>query len=51
MNEATATSLDRKAEAPIKAVAGVIHVEAASFAKTGGKISWGGQFPNVLVHD
>jgi hypothetical protein len=34
-----------------KAVPGVIHVEAASFAKTGGKISWGGQFPNVLVHD
>ena len=31
--------------APIKAVAGVIHVEAASFAKTGGKISWGGQIP------
>jgi len=36
---------------PIKAVAGVLHVEAASFARTGGKISWGGQFPNVLVHD
>ena len=29
----------------------MIHVEAASFVKTGGKISWGGQFPNVLVHD
>jgi len=40
-----------QAGAPIKAVAGVIHVEAASFAKTGGEISWGGQFPNVLVHD
>ena len=40
-----------RAGAPIKAVAGVIHVEAASFAKTGGEISWGGQFPNVLVHD
>lgn len=30
---------------------GVIHVEAASFVKTGGEISWGGQFPYVLVHD
>ena len=30
---------------------GVIHVEAASFVKTGGEISWGGQFPHVLVHD
>ncbi|MCY3019439.1 MAG: hypothetical protein NTW87_10495 [Planctomycetota bacterium] len=36
---------------PIKAAAGVIHVEAASFAKTGGEISWGGQLPHVLVHD
>ncbi|MBJ7285932.1 MAG: hypothetical protein JHD00_12620 [Akkermansiaceae bacterium] len=34
-----------------KALPGVIQVEAASFVKTGGKISWGGQFPNVLVHD
>jgi len=34
-----------------KALSGVIQVEAASFVKTGGKISWGGQFPNVLVHD
>lgn len=40
-----------KPEAPATAAAGVIHVEAASFAKTGGEISWGGQFPNVLVHD
>jgi hypothetical protein len=40
-----------KPTVPIKAVAGVIHVEAASFARTGGKISWGGQFPRVLVHD
>jgi len=40
-----------KPAGPFKAVAGVIHVEAASFAKTGGQISWGGQFPNVLVHD
>jgi len=39
------------AGAPIKAVAGVMHVEAAAFDKTGGEISWGGQFPNVLVHD
>ena len=37
--------------APVKAVAGEMHVEAASFAKTGGEISWGGQFPQVLVHD
>ena len=36
---------------PTKMVDGVIHVEAASFAKTGGEISWGGQFPHVLVHD
>jgi hypothetical protein len=36
---------------PTKMVDGVIHVEAASFAKTGGEISWGGQFPYVLVHD
>jgi hypothetical protein len=40
-----------KPTAPVKVAAGVIHVEAAYFAKTGGKISWGGQFPNVLVHD
>ena len=36
---------------PIKAMDGVLHVDAASFAKTGGKISWGGQVPHVLVHD
>ena len=36
---------------PIKAVAGVMHVEAAAFVKTGGEISWGGQFPHLLVHD
>lgn len=40
-----------KPTAPVKMVAGVIHVEAASFAQTGGKISWGGQIPHVLVHD
>jgi hypothetical protein len=37
--------------APIKAVAGVIHVEAASFARTGGQISWGGQIPHVVVQN
>lgn len=36
---------------PIKVVNGILHVDAASFAKTGGEISWGGQFPHVLVHD
>ncbi len=40
-----------KPAGPTKMVDGVIHVEAASFAKTGGEISWGGQFPHVLVHD
>jgi hypothetical protein len=47
----TAASLANKSAATGKAVSGVIHVEAASFEKTGGKISWGGQIPNVLVHD
>ena len=47
-NEETPTTND---VAPVKAVAGVMHVEAASFAKTGGEISWGGQTPHVLVHD
>jgi hypothetical protein len=37
--------------APLKAVGGVIHVPAAAFVKTGGEISWGGQLPQVLVHD
>jgi len=37
--------------APVKAVDGVIHVEAAAFAKTGGKCSWGGQKPYVEIHD
>jgi hypothetical protein len=46
-----ATGSPVKAEEPIKVAPGVIHVEAASFAKTGGRISWGGQFPNVLVHN
>ncbi|MEI7948142.1 MAG: hypothetical protein WCJ02_15680 [bacterium] len=40
-----------KTEASVKVAPGVIHVEAASFAKTGGRISWGGQFPNVLIHN
>jgi hypothetical protein len=40
-----------KPTGPTKMVEGVIHVEAASFVKTGGEISWGGQFPHVLVHD
>jgi hypothetical protein len=38
-------------EEPVKAIDGVIHVEAASFVKTGGKISWGGQKPYVVVSD
>lgn len=36
---------------PIKAEADVIHVDAASFARTGGQNSWAGQLPHVLVHD
>jgi len=36
---------------PTKMANGVLHQETASFAKTGGEISWGGQFPRVLVHD
>ena len=36
---------------PIKAVDGVRHVEAAAFVQTGGRNSWGGQVPHVLVHD
>lgn len=35
----------------VKAKDGVLHVEAASFAKTGGQNSWGGQLPHVLVHN
>lgn len=37
--------------AVVTATGGVIHVDAASFAKTGGTISWGGQTPHVLVHE
>ncbi len=40
-----------KAGAALTAVAGVIHVDAAAFGQTGGRISWGGQLPKVLVHD
>ena len=50
-SKAPASKLANTSAATIKAVSGVIHVDAASFAATGGKISWGGQFPNVLVHD
>jgi len=34
---------------PVTAKDGVIAVPAAAFTATGGEISWGGQFPNVLV--
>lgn len=44
-------SADTESSGPIKAVNGVIHVEAAAFTETGGKISWGGQKPYVEVHD
>jgi hypothetical protein len=39
----------RSAE-PIKATDGTLRVDAAAFAKTGGQISWGGQWPHVLLH-
>jgi len=39
------------APGPLKAESGKFHVDAANFAQTGGKISWGGQSPHVLVHD
>ena len=45
------TSAAPKPEEPVSVGPGVIHVEAASSAKTGGKVSWGGQEPNVLVHN
>jgi len=41
---------DSGSSRPIGPVGGVIHVLAAAFTKTGGQISWGGQFPHVLVH-
>jgi hypothetical protein len=50
-SQAPASSLAGKSAGTSKSLSGVIHVDAAAFAKTGGKISWGGQFPNVLVHD
>jgi hypothetical protein len=40
-----------KPEPPFKAAPGVLHVEAASFAKMGGQASYGGQTAGVLVHD
>ena len=46
-----ASEPDTRSTTPIKAVDGVIQVEAASFAQTGGTISWGGQKPYVEVFD
>jgi hypothetical protein len=40
-----------KGPVPIKAKDGKLHVEAVIYTQTGGKISWGGQKPHVLVHD
>jgi hypothetical protein len=41
-----------KPESAIKAAPGVIHIEAEAFAKTGGKVSYGGlQIPGVCVHN
>ena len=41
-----------KPEKPVKVPAGVIHVEAEAFAKTGGQVSYGGlQKPGVCVHN
>lgn len=45
LSEDETSSLAGKSADTVKSVSGLIHVEAASFAKTGGKISWGGQFP------
>jgi len=39
-----------KPAGPIVAKDGVIEIPAAAFSETGGQISWGGQFPYVLVH-
>ena len=50
-NEAINETAANKPGAVAKAVSGLLHVDAASYSKTGGKISWGGQFPNILVHD
>ena len=47
-----ASTSTTKPEAPFRAAPGVIHVEAASFAKMGGQVSYGGlQTAGVLVHD
>ena len=50
-NEAKSETDANKPGTVTKAASGLLHVDAASFAKAGGKISWGGQFPSVLVHD
>ena len=49
--KATPANTETPKAAPIKAVRGVLHVNAAAFAKTGGKCSWGGQKPYVEVFD
>ena len=46
-----AAKAEATAKTPGKWVGGGIRVEAASFEKTGGENSWGGQVPHVLVHD
>jgi hypothetical protein len=46
-----AAPITRQSVEPAKAVDGVIRVKAANFAQTGGKISWGGQVPHVLIHE
>jgi hypothetical protein len=48
---AVKTTLTNNAPTIIKAAAGTLLVDAASFTETGGKTSWGGQTPHVLVHD
>lgn len=44
-------TLTNNAPATLKMASDTLLVEAASFTQTGGKISWGGQSPHVLVHD
>jgi hypothetical protein len=47
-----ASTSTTKSEAPYRAAPGVLHVEATSFAKMGGQVSYGGlQTAGVLVHD
>ena len=43
--------LTNNAQITNKITSGTLLIEAASFTQTGGKISWGGQSPHVLVHD